>query len=127
MTTSTAPMMMTLAQAHALLPGSTLVGDEATPILRVHTDTRTLLGKLAVVAAAVFVAGMAWISTANTLAMSAQLALPNWVRARANALHVVRRQIRPELDLHRAGVEFHHRNVRPQVRAQVARHRARLG
>ena len=42
MTTSTAPMMMTLAQAHALLPGSTLVGDEATPILRVHTDTRTL-------------------------------------------------------------------------------------
>ena len=34
--------MMTLAQAHALLPGSTLVGDGATPILRVHSDTRTL-------------------------------------------------------------------------------------
>ena len=34
--------LMTLAQAHALLPGSTLVGDGATPILRVHTDTRTL-------------------------------------------------------------------------------------
>ena len=33
---------MTLAQAHALLPGSTLVGDGATPILRVHTDTRSL-------------------------------------------------------------------------------------
>ena len=27
-------------------------------------------------------AGMAWIATANTLTMSAQLALPNWVRAR---------------------------------------------
>jgi MFS family permease len=31
---------------------------------------------------ALFVAGMAWISTANTLSISAQLALPNWVRAR---------------------------------------------
>jgi UDP-N-acetylmuramoyl-tripeptide--D-alanyl-D-alanine ligase len=34
--------MMTLAQAHALLPGSTLVGDRTVPILRVHSDTRTL-------------------------------------------------------------------------------------
>ena len=34
--------MMTLAQAHAMLPGSTLVGDGATDIGRVHSDTRTL-------------------------------------------------------------------------------------
>ena len=34
--------MMTLGQAHALLPGSVLHGDPATPIARVHTDTRTL-------------------------------------------------------------------------------------
>ena len=34
--------MMTLAQAHAMLPGSTLVGDGALQILRVHSDTRTL-------------------------------------------------------------------------------------
>ncbi|MGY4830631.1 UDP-N-acetylmuramoyl-tripeptide--D-alanyl-D-alanine ligase [Sphaerotilaceae bacterium SBD11-9] len=34
--------MMTLSQAHALLPGSTLVGDGSVPIARVHTDTRTL-------------------------------------------------------------------------------------
>ncbi|PPE68542.1 UDP-N-acetylmuramoyl-tripeptide--D-alanyl-D-alanine ligase [Caldimonas thermodepolymerans] len=34
--------MMTLAQAHALLPGSTLVGDGGVQILRVHSDTRTL-------------------------------------------------------------------------------------
>ncbi len=34
--------MMTLAQAHALLPGSTLVGDGATALHRVHTDTRSL-------------------------------------------------------------------------------------
>ncbi|MFN7726657.1 MAG: MFS transporter [Rubrivivax sp.] len=36
---------------------------------------------------AVFLAGMAWISTANTLAMSAQLALPNWVRARGMSIY----------------------------------------
>ena len=34
--------MMTLAEAHAMLPGSVLVGDGATPLLRVHSDTRTL-------------------------------------------------------------------------------------
>lgn len=34
--------MMTLAQAHAMLPGSTLQGDGAIEILRVHSDTRTL-------------------------------------------------------------------------------------
>ncbi len=38
----TPPAMMTLAQAHALLPGSTLAGDGATTITRVHSDTRTL-------------------------------------------------------------------------------------
>ncbi len=36
---------------------------------------------------AIFTAGMAWISTANTLAMSAQLALPNWVRARGMSMY----------------------------------------
>ncbi|MCM5678803.1 UDP-N-acetylmuramoyl-tripeptide--D-alanyl-D-alanine ligase [Schlegelella sp. S2-27] len=34
--------MMTLAQAHTLLPSSTLVGDPNVQILRVHSDTRTL-------------------------------------------------------------------------------------
>ncbi len=34
--------MMTLAEAHAMLPGSTLVGEGHTPLLRVHSDTRTL-------------------------------------------------------------------------------------
>ena len=34
--------MMTLAQAHALLPGSLLVGDGAVAIGRVHSDTRSL-------------------------------------------------------------------------------------
>lgn len=34
--------MLTLSQAHALLPGSTLVGDGSLRLERVHTDTRTL-------------------------------------------------------------------------------------
>ena len=34
--------LMTLADAAALLPGATLLGDPATPIARVHSDTRTL-------------------------------------------------------------------------------------
>ena len=34
--------MMTLAQAHTLLPGSTMVGHTDAPVLRVHTDTRSL-------------------------------------------------------------------------------------
>jgi UDP-N-acetylmuramoyl-tripeptide--D-alanyl-D-alanine ligase len=34
--------MMTLAQAHALLPASAVVGDGATEFQRVHSDTRTL-------------------------------------------------------------------------------------
>ena len=35
-------MMMTLAQAALWIPGARLVGDPATPVLRVHSDTRTL-------------------------------------------------------------------------------------
>jgi UDP-N-acetylmuramoyl-tripeptide--D-alanyl-D-alanine ligase len=34
--------MMTLGLAHSLLPGSVLHGDPATPLMRVHTDTRSL-------------------------------------------------------------------------------------
>lgn len=36
--------MMTLAQAQALLPGATLVGDGSVRVRRVHSDTRTLQG-----------------------------------------------------------------------------------
>jgi len=34
--------MLSLSQAHALLPGSVLLGDGALRVQRVHTDTRTL-------------------------------------------------------------------------------------
>lgn len=40
-----------------------------------------------VAAPAMFVAGMAWISTANSLNVSAQLALPDWVRARGMSMY----------------------------------------
>ena len=36
---------------------------------------------------AMVVVGMAWISTANSLTMSAQMALPNWVRARGMSIY----------------------------------------
>ena len=35
-------MMMTLGQAHRLLPGSQLLGDPTCPLQRVHSDTRSL-------------------------------------------------------------------------------------
>ncbi len=38
----TAVPMMTLAQAHAMLPRSLLVGEPLTPFCRVHSDTRSL-------------------------------------------------------------------------------------
>jgi MFS family permease len=36
---------------------------------------------------AMFMGGMAWITTANSLSVSAQLALPDWVRARGMATY----------------------------------------
>ena len=38
---------------------------------------------------AIAVLGMAWISTANSLTLAAQVALPNWVRARGMAVYQV--------------------------------------
>jgi MFS family permease len=69
---------------------------------RVRHDTIARIGTLVVAAATVVVAwapslwiaslalvtaGVAWISTANTMTMSAQMALPNWVRARGMAVY----------------------------------------
>ncbi len=38
---------------------------------------------------AMFVVGMAWISVANSLTVSAQMAMPNWVRARGMSIYQV--------------------------------------
>ena len=51
------------------------------------TVTVALAPHLAVAVAAMLVAGMALISTANTLGVAAQMALPNWVRARGMAIY----------------------------------------
>jgi MFS family permease len=40
-----------------------------------------------IVLPAIVVLGMAWISTANSLTLAAQVALPNWVRARGMAIY----------------------------------------
>jgi MFS family permease len=40
-----------------------------------------------VAAGAMFFGGMAWITTANSLSVSAQLALPDWVRARGMSIY----------------------------------------
>jgi len=40
-----------------------------------------------VAASAMFFGGMAWITTANSLSISAQLALPDWVRARGMSIY----------------------------------------
>jgi MFS family permease len=40
-----------------------------------------------IAALAMVAAGVAWISTANTMTMAAQLALPNWVRARGMSVY----------------------------------------
>ena len=42
---------------------------------------------VAVAVPAMFAAGMAWITTANSLSVTAQLALPDWVRARGMATY----------------------------------------
>ena len=49
--------------------------------------TVALAPNLWVAVPAMAVAGMAWISTANSLTLAAQLALPNWVRARGMSIY----------------------------------------
>jgi quinol monooxygenase YgiN/branched-subunit amino acid transport protein len=58
----------------------------------VHAGTAALVilvPELWVALPAMFVGGMAWISVANALAVSAQAALPDWVRARGMSLYQV--------------------------------------
>jgi MFS family permease len=53
----------------------------------VTTLTIALSGNLALSMAAMILSGMAWITTANSLSVSIQMALPDWVRARAMAIY----------------------------------------
>ncbi len=47
----------------------------------------SLAPNIYVAAPAMMLSGMAWISVANSLTLSAQLALPNWVRARGMSIY----------------------------------------
>ena len=49
--------------------------------------TVVLAPSLWIAVPAMAVAGMAWIVTANTLTVAAQMALPNWVRARGMSIY----------------------------------------
>ncbi|MFO1328013.1 MAG: MFS transporter [Rubrivivax sp.] len=56
----------------------------------VHAALATLIvlvGELWVALPAMVVVGMAWISVANSLTVSAQLAMPDWVRARGMSIY----------------------------------------
>ena len=51
------------------------------------TAAVALAPNVTLAAIAMFAAGMAWITTANSLSVSAQLALPDWVRARGMSIY----------------------------------------
>jgi MFS family permease len=51
------------------------------------TGIMAIAPHIGIAAPAMFLAGMAWITSANTLSVSAQLALPNWVRARGMSVY----------------------------------------
>ena len=62
----------------ALVVGGTAVQSTATAVMAVAPNAW-------VAVPAMLAAGMAWITVANSLAVSAQMSLPNWVRARGMA------------------------------------------
>ena len=62
----------------ALVVGGTAVQSTATAVMAVAPNAW-------VAVPAMLTAGMAWITVANSLAVSAQMSLPNWVRARGMA------------------------------------------
>ena len=62
----------------ALVVGGTAVQSSATAVMAVAPNAW-------IAVPAMLAAGMAWITVANSLAVSAQMSLPNWVRARGMA------------------------------------------
>ena len=58
-----------------------------TCVQAVATATVAFAPNAYVAVPAMFAAGMAWISSANSLSVSAQLALPDWVRARGMSIY----------------------------------------
>jgi MFS family permease len=64
----------------AIVLGGTAVQSAATAVMAVASNTW-------IAVPAMLAAGMAWITVANSLSVSAQMSLPNWVRARGMATY----------------------------------------
>ena len=64
----------------AIVLGGTAVQSAATAVMAVATSTW-------IAVPAMLAGGMAWITVANSLSVSAQMSLPNWVRARGMATY----------------------------------------
>lgn len=75
-----------LPRLRAMMPRETLVL-RGTALQAVATATVAFAPNVYVAVPAMFLAGMSWIATANTLSVSAQLALPDWVRARGMSMY----------------------------------------
>ncbi len=56
-------------------------------VLALAMATVAFTDQVAVAICAMFCGGMAWIATANTLSLSNQLGLPDWVRARGMSIY----------------------------------------
>lgn len=61
----------------------------ATLIFALLAAALSFLDQRSLMAALLFVLGSAWITCISTLAVAAQSAFPNWVRARSSAIHLI--------------------------------------
>ncbi|MBF9265463.1 MFS transporter, partial [Paracidovorax cattleyae] len=77
---------MFLPRLRQAMPRDTLVGRGAM-LQALATSVVAIAPNVYVAVPAMVVGGMAWITTANSLSVSAQLALPNWVRARGMSIY----------------------------------------
>ncbi|HQS31930.1 MAG: arabinose ABC transporter permease [Polaromonas sp. 39-63-203] len=75
-----------LPRLRQMMPRDTLVL-RATLVQSVSTAVMALAPNIYVAVPAMLLNGMAWISCANSLSVSAQLALPDWVRARGMSMY----------------------------------------
>jgi len=74
------PRMVRLLRPEAMVAGGTTLMGASTAVV-------ALAPNMYVAVAGMLAAGAAWTSTANSLSVSAQLALPDWVRARGMAIY----------------------------------------
>ncbi|MES2979905.1 MAG: MFS transporter [Pseudomonadota bacterium] len=75
-----------LPRVRQLFPGKSLVM-AGTALQSFATLLMAFAPNIYVASPAMFLAGMAWLSTANTLSVAAQMALPDWVRARGMSIY----------------------------------------